>query len=292
MQIICIPRGGTGKVRTVSVSPFLIKSLLMLVILCIASIPLLETRLLSVQGSLGNFEREERALRAEIMTLSYVRTALAGMEEKERTLRGHFGIGPHTNLESLSGIGGEASPAVFEGDPAVLTSSNPYRGMARRTESLAAVQKVLSRLTERQGEKWEGTPSIAPVALDKIRVSSEFGLRTNPFTNKTEFHAGVDILGPKGTKIIAPASGEVIAKGHDPWLGHHVVLQHPGGIKTVYGHLDTVSVGERDRVKRGDGLGTMGNSGLSTSPHLHYVVVVGERAVDPLQFILDLRPRG
>jgi murein DD-endopeptidase MepM/ murein hydrolase activator NlpD len=164
--------------------------------------------------------------------------------------------------------------------------------MDNRAESLAAVQKVLHGLRERQGEKWEGTPSIAPVALEKIRVSSEFGLRTNPFTNKTEFHAGVDLLGAKGTKVIAPASGEVIAKGHDPWLGHHVVLQHPGGIKTVYGHLDTVSVGERDRVKRGDVLGAMGNSGLSTSPHLHYVVIVGGRAVDPMQFILDLRSQG
>lgn len=291
IQVICISRGGTGKVRSLSLSPFLIKLLFLVVSLCVTATPLLETRLLSIQGALADLEGETEALRAEVLTLSYVRRVLGGMEEKERMLRSHFGIEQHASLEPFLGMGGDSSSQAFQGNPAVLAASNPHRGTAQRVVSLAADQDVLHRLRGRQGEKWEGTPSIAPLALERVRVSSGFGLRTNPFTDRTEFHAGLDFTGTIGTRIIAPAHGEVVNKGCDPWLGNHVVLQHPGKIKTVYGHLDTVSVNERDKVKRGDILGTMGNSGLSTSPHLHYAVIVGERAVDPMQFVLDLRGR-
>ncbi|MBN1105897.1 MAG: M23 family metallopeptidase [Deltaproteobacteria bacterium] len=236
------------------------------------------------------------------MTLFHVRSALASLEEKEGILRNHFGMEKYESLDQAVGLGGESrsrhskkgsvsrGKEEHEGQTAaVLSAINPYRDLAVKAEALTSNYEVLSRLKIRQGEMWEQTPSIAPVMMEKPRVSSGFGLRKNPFTNRVEFHAGVDLVGPRGTKIIAPGSGTVISKGYDQWLGNYLVLQHAGRIKTIYGHLERVSVSEGTKVERGSILGFMGNTGLSTSPHLHYAVIVGNRAVDPMQFILDMK---
>ncbi len=97
----------------------------------------------------------------------------------------------------------------------------------------------------------------------------------------------MDFIGAKGTKVIAPAKGKAFNTGYDQWLGNYVVLHHPAGFKTIYGHLSQIHAREGAEVRRGDVIGTVGNTGLSTSPHLHYGVIKGERAVDPMQYVLD-----
>jgi murein DD-endopeptidase MepM/ murein hydrolase activator NlpD len=141
---------------------------------------------------------------------------------------------------------------------------------------------------KKQARAWDNTPSITPVALPNPRVTSGFGWRKDPITGRREFHAGVDIPGPPGTGILAPAGGVVLKKGHDKWLGRFLVLQHDEDTKTVYGHLKTVLVDRGSVVARGQTLGFMGNTGMSTSHHLHYSVIVNQRAVDPAQYMLDM----
>jgi murein DD-endopeptidase MepM/ murein hydrolase activator NlpD len=97
----------------------------------------------------------------------------------------------------------------------------------------------------------------------------------------------VDIAGPWKDPIVAPADGRVIRTGKDRLLGNYVKLEHSAEIKTLYGHLATVSVASGDRVKRGDRIGTMGNTGRSTGTHLHYSVSVAGKYVDPLDYIWD-----
>jgi len=148
----------------------------------------------------------------------------------------------------------------------------------------ALAGKSLSLIQEKV---WGYTPSIIPVNHVNPRVSSGFGWRKNPFTNSREFHAGIDIIGPKRTMIIAPSRGVVVVKGFDQRLGNYLVLEHNENVKTIYGHLHKVSIEKGMQVKRGETLGLMGNTGLSTSCHLHYGVIVNGRAVDPMQYILD-----
>ncbi|MBW7956829.1 MAG: M23 family metallopeptidase [Deltaproteobacteria bacterium] len=128
------------------------------------------------------------------------------------------------------------------------------------------------------------TPSIWPA---KGWVTSRFGSRISPFTGAPHHHAGIDIANSIGTPVIAPADGIVVKAAKEANLGRAVVISHGYGIKTTYGHLSETFVAVGQRVKRGAKIGTIGNSGRSTGPHLHYSVSLNGINVNPEKYILD-----
>lgn len=128
------------------------------------------------------------------------------------------------------------------------------------------------------------SPSIWPA---KGWLTSRYGYRVSPFTGRRQFHAGIDIAGAKGTDVIAPAQGKVVFAGKRGPLGNSLIIDHGYGIRTQYGHNDELLVKKGQRVERGDRIATLGNSGRSTGPHLHYVVEVGGKTRNPLDYIFD-----
>jgi len=294
--IIWIPRGGSGKIHKFFISPSLIRLFFFLVLLCVCAVPFLETGLLTFLKRINDLEHKKQVLQAEISSLHYLRRELGRVEEKERMLRNHFGMEDYRILNPIMGGGGKSNLQLSRddfsqkgvGDRSHESHIVSDMTLPMKLKTLGSNYEILNQLLVKQGEAWGITPSIIPVDLEKPKISSGFGWRKNPFTNRRELHAGIDIIGLKGIKIIAPANGVVIRKGYDQWLGNYLVLQHNDEIKTIYGHLDRISVDRGVIVKRGDLLGFMGNSGLSTSIHLHYAVIVNGRAVDPLQYILDM----
>lgn len=128
------------------------------------------------------------------------------------------------------------------------------------------------------------TPSLLPA---QGYVSSEFGYRFNPFSGVRTFHAGLDIANGIGTPIYAPADGRVRKVGLAGGFGTVVSIDHGFGLITKYGHTSKVFVHDGDRVKRGQKIAEMGNSGRSTGPHVHYQVEMNGRPVQPRNFILD-----
>ena len=128
------------------------------------------------------------------------------------------------------------------------------------------------------------TPSIIPV---KGWITSVFGSRVDPFTKKVERHEGLDISSRMGTPIIAPADGVVTFAGNKPGYGLMLSIDHGYGITTVYGHNSRIFVAQGARVKRGMPISSVGNTGRSTGPHLHYEVRVNGVPVNPKKFILD-----
>jgi len=118
-------------------------------------------------------------------------------------------------------------------------------------------------------------------------VTSGFGPRVSPFTEKPAWHDGLDIGAAANAPVHAPAQGRIIAVGFDPKLGNVVKLDHGFGIQTLYGHLAKPLVKEGQRVKRGDVVGLVGSTGLATGPHLHYMVKVNGQSFDPTKYILD-----
>ena len=128
------------------------------------------------------------------------------------------------------------------------------------------------------------TPSLLPA---EGYISSEFGTRYNPFSAKRTFHAGLDIANHIGTIIVAPADGKVVKVGFMGGFGNVVKIDHGYGIATKYGHTSKTFVQPGDRVKRGQKIAAIGNSGRSTGPHLHYQVEVNGKPVQPRLFILD-----
>jgi|SRR5215510_12810097 len=146
------------------------------------------------------------------------------------------------------------------------------------------ILQQLSEAAERKSARWAATPSIWPV---KGWITSGFGPRVSPFTEKPAWHDGLDIGAAANAPVQAPAQGRVTSVGFDPKLGHMVKLDHGFGIETLYGHLAKPLVKEGQRVKRGDVVGLVGSSGLATGPHLHYMVKVNGQALDPSKYILD-----
>ncbi len=121
--------------------------------------------------------------------------------------------------------------------------------------------------------------------LPKGRITSSFGVRSNPFTGHPTFHAGIDLGAPTGTEVYAARDGKVSDTGNDRVLGRFVRLDHGDGYETVYGHLSVVSVSLHQEVRSGMILGKVGSTGLSTGPHLHFEIRRQGHAQDPVPLL-------
>lgn len=154
--------------------------------------------------------------------------------------------------------------------------------------SLGSLRSELQRLIA-------ATPSEWPV---RGRVSSGVGRRLDPWTGEPEFHAGLDIPETIGTPVRATADGRVDFSGSRPGSGHIVVLDHGRGVITKYAHLSKIHVKTGQTVRKGEEIAAVGNTGKSTSPHLHYELRLNGIPVDPRRQLLhsqsdsDSRPNG
>ncbi len=128
-------------------------------------------------------------------------------------------------------------------------------------------------------------PALRPVIHGVI--SSGFGRRFHPIYRVIRFHEGVDISAPSGTPVYAPADGQVKFTGYNGGFGKLIVLDHKYGFRTRYGHLSKILVRRGQRVKRGEKIAEVGNTGLSTAPHLHYEVLLHGKHLDPELFFFD-----
>ena len=119
----------------------------------------------------------------------------------------------------------------------------------------------------------------------KGRLTSRFGYRPNPFTGVREFHNGLDIGNIVGTPVNAAMHGKVAKVGYYAGLGKFIILAHPDGYQTLYGHLQTILVKRGQTASRGQTIGEMGNTGYSTGPHLHFTIFKNSVPVDPLKYL-------
>ena len=193
---------------------------------------------------------------------------------------------------SLYGIGGSMD-VRSDG----LTENVDLAGM----DLLSVLDKDLERLKEMANYQEESFNDLKAFLVDQkdlldrspyrwpVRgfVSSNYGPRVDPFTGLQRQHQGVDIVTPKGTPVLAPADGIVTYTALDPTLGYMLVIDHGYGVITRYGHNDAILVREGQRVSRGDQIATVGSSGKSTGPHLHYEIRINDLAVNPLNYILE-----
>lgn len=155
-----------------------------------------------------------------------------------------------------------------------------YRDSELESQSVEELFEVL------KGRRLQlaATPSILPV---NGWVTSHFGYRIDPFTGGRGFHRGMDIAARTGTPIVAPAQGVVSFAGKFGSFGNTVKIFHGYGISTLYAHADDLLVRSGQRVNRGDVIATVGSTGRSTGPHLHYEVHVHGVRVDPRKYVLN-----
>lgn len=121
--------------------------------------------------------------------------------------------------------------------------------------------------------------------LKSGRITSHFGYRIHPIHGNTTFHYGIDIAAASGTRVSCFAEGTVAETGYSAVFGNYVLVRHADGFSTYYAHLKSVAVKKGDKAKVGGKLGTVGNTGWSTGPHLHFEIRRNGLRLDPLRYV-------
>jgi len=149
------------------------------------------------------------------------------------------------------------------------------------------------KLAKEKEKMLRSIPGIQPVKnTDLKRISSYYGYRIDPIYKVKKFHSGIDFSAPTGTPIFATGDGVVKKVRHSRrGYGNTVLIDHGYGYKTFYAHMDKIIVRRGQKVKRGQEIGTVGNTGKSTAPHLHYEIIKNNRKVNPIYYFYnDLSP--
>jgi murein DD-endopeptidase MepM/ murein hydrolase activator NlpD len=230
-----------------------------------SQILLVQEKVAHISATLDRVERFDAKLR----------TAVTQLQDPERNLA----IGPV----------GQDDPTTVPGPvPAAQENLAALPGRLRSLETEASRQEAslreLQEYFDDQKSLLASTPSIWPA---RGWVTSDFGLRLDPYSADREMHGGMDIASQHGQAVVAPSDGTVVFDGTEGGYGKVLVIDHGYGVKTRYGHLSEVFVRLGGRVKRGQKVAAVGNTGRSTGPHLHYEVRVNGIAENPRKFILD-----
>ena len=292
---LLIVRGGNAGVHTIRIHRALgISALALFVALLSAATVLVATRsgqvannlvMKSLRAQNEHLTAELGRFRGEVQTLKNKMSLDFELQNRARLI---------ASLEPLSrdvwqvGVGGpEPNLGRMETaypDTAFNVIGESLDQMVRQSElQIRSYGEVISVL-EKEKDIRNGTPSVRP--LRGGFLSSRFGRRMDPFTGTVMLHPGLDYRARTGTPVLSTATGVVNQTGRDGGYGLMVELDHGNGFKTRYAHLSKILVNRGQKVKRGEIIGYVGNTGHSTGSHLHYEVLFRKVHRDPLQYVL------
>jgi murein DD-endopeptidase MepM/ murein hydrolase activator NlpD len=199
---------------------------------------------------------------------------------RERTARLQADKEQHMDLiglpqEPLPAAPPRKAPAAAAPSPTVLQ---------RMSESERLIEDFAAAVMTGRHSLFDTIPVSRPVDMSQAIVSRRFGMARDPFTGKQKMHYGVDFAAEIGVPVVASASGVVTRVENDPGWGRRITIAHGRGFRTVYAHLDAVKVAQGRTVRRGEEIGTVGMSGLTTGPHLHYEILHGDVNLDPEEY--------
>jgi hypothetical protein len=242
-------------------------------------------------------ERTNRALTSEVERLGRRMGVLSDtldlMSRRDDEVRLVAGLDPLSPDVQRAGIGGPIGPwperdrLLTEGGTAGREAFGLHTdldALLRRADIIATSFKEAAESLSAHVAEMAATPTIMPTA--GFLTSKFASIRYHPILHKNLPHEGIDITAAYGTRIIAPAEGRVTQVGREAGYGLMVVIDHGHGLETRYAHMSGTAAQVGQVVKRGDLLGFVGSTGLSTGPHLHYEVRVNGRPVDPLRYVL------
>ncbi|MBN1598984.1 MAG: M23 family metallopeptidase [Bacteroidales bacterium] len=229
--------------------------------------------------------------------LNRIETILADLQLRDDNIyRTIFEAEPVHSSVRKAGTGGHISYRELEN----IENSELVIGVKSRLDQILKKMYVQStsydeviELATRKEEMLASIPAIQPISnKDLKRTASGWGYRIHPIYKIRKFHYGMDFTAPMETDIYATGDGTVeIIESSKRGYGNKIVINHGFGYKTLYAHLNGFNVAQGQKVKRGDVIGFVGNSGLSTAPHLHYEVHLNNKKVNPVNYYFnDLSP--
>lgn len=221
-----------------------------------------------------------------------IQTAQLGekIDSLETTSRKLMILSGMSSRNAQGGVGGFSKDSFSKPLPSPPGSLQAIDSYNKSVSALEERYQSLNHWIRDRALYASATPSIMPVVG---YVTAQVGMRGDPFNNSAaDFHSGVDISAPYGSKVIAPADGTILFAGQRAGYGNIVVIDHKFGLTTRYGHLWKINVQVGQHVSRNDVLGYVGTSGRTTGPHLHFELWVHNRPVNPLDFIRRANPQG
>ncbi len=237
-------------------------------------------------------ENETLTLKYEMLNrrLSGTSLRLESLEKRDDNVyRQIFQAAPIPLSIRKAGFGGSDRYKKFEGykhSSLIIETEKKLDVISKRLVVQSKSYDDIIKLVKHKEKMLASLPAIQPIAnKDLTRFGSPFGYRMHPILGYMKLHAGVDLSAPTGTKIYAAGDGYVTkADAASRGYGNHVRINHGYGYATVYGHLSKILIKPGQKVKRGDVIGLVGSTGLSTSPHLHYEVRINNKPVNPVNF--------
>jgi murein DD-endopeptidase MepM/ murein hydrolase activator NlpD len=222
--------------------------------------------------------------------MSEAEIVLANIEDRDNNIyRVYFEANPIPEEQRRAGFGGINRYKNLEGyDNSTLIIETSKR-LDILQKQIVVQSKSLDEIAILAKEKEKllaAIPAIQPVSnKDLTRMASGYGMRTDPFTKARKMHKGMDFTAPRGTPIYASGDGKVIrADSGSSGYGKHIRIDHGFGYVSLYAHLYKYNVRKNQKVKRGDLIGYVGNTGRSVSPHLHYEIKKDGKNINPINF--------
>lgn len=250
---------------------------------------------------------KEKQLKRQIKSMQYeydllnskmdeVQMVLNSMQERDDNIyRMIFESEPLPENMRSAGFGGIAKYREMEerGNPEMVIET------AKRLDKISKAMVIQSKsfdkvveLAKNKKQLLACMPAIQPLQKNKVKHMSGFGYRMHPIYKTQDFHPGIDFSAPLGTPIYATGDGTVtLADSRGDGYGIHVVINHGFGFQTLYGHMSKTKARVGQKVKRGEVIGYVGSTGLSTAPHVHYEIIKSGNKINPINyFYKDLSP--
>ncbi|MBN2215576.1 MAG: M23 family metallopeptidase [Bacteroidales bacterium] len=225
--------------------------------------------------------------------LSRVETVIEDMQDRDDNIyRTIFEAEPINKSVRDAGFGGSDRYKEYDN----MSNGEIVGQTARRLDQIMAKVVIQSRsydelieYAKNYSSEIASIPAIQPISnKDLTRTASGWGWRIHPIYKIRKFHYGIDFTSPTGSEIYATGDGivEEMTSSRRGY-GNKIVLNHGFGYKTLYAHMSGFNVKQGQKVKRGDVIGFVGNTGLSTAPHLHYEVIHNNKAVNPINYFFN-----
>ncbi|CAM1361221.1 Peptidase M23 [Tenacibaculum litopenaei] len=221
---------------------------------------------------------------------------LSELQDRDNNIyRTYFEAAPIAEEQRKAGFGGVNRYKHLEGfqNSTIITDATKQldvlaKQIAVQSESLDEIVN----LAKAKEKMLASIPAIQPVKNEDLkRMASGFGMRLHPILKSWRMHNGMDFTAPTGTPIFASGNGKVVKAHRSSTFGKVVYIEHGYGYKTIYAHMSKIVAKKGQKVKRGDLIGYVGNTGRSAAPHLHYEVHKNGRPVNPIYYYYgDLTP--
>jgi len=281
------------KSRTLQVSNFILFILSAIIFGVFSLFILLTSNIISTPKEIiQQRELENLVLQYDLMNLKLkqIENVLENVQERDNNLyRVYFEASPIPQSQRTAGFGGVNRYKDLEGYQNSKIIVDASKRLDVLSKQLVVQSKSLDEIEYLASNKVDllaAIPSIQPIRnKDLKRIASGYGYRKDPFTKKPRMHWGMDFTAPRGTPIYATGDGIVKrADNRAAGFGNHVRIDHGFGYVSLYAHMSKYKVKRGQKVKRGEIIGYVGNTGRSAGPHLHYEIFKDGKKINPLNF--------